>query len=490
MVLLDCGEGTWFQLSRLVLNSYGFGRAVDTPEGNIQHCPPGDCAENHEVARKLKLIWISHPHADHHLGIITVICERYKILRRAVCEGQPIEPLLVIAPPSVLCFLSDYASNNPCSEFDRAYMPVSCRQIDPFDDRLRGDAYWSSRYLSTSYFDGGICSGGSTFSNSLDMNMESSEQWRSFSADHWSRAERILVNIGISNIQNVKVQHCFQSYGVCLSLSSIAVDDPTNRTGVKLVYSGDTRPCDRLVQLGQGATLLIHEATFEDSKSEEATSKKHSTISEALDVGSRMGAYRVILTHFSQRYPGTPPLPWFQADSDGGAVSMAETGERAIIAEMGEKAIIAEMGERAIMAFDFMCLTFKDLVWAPSTSKLFSVLFPSDKRPKDEGEDDVDRDVFPVISSGAGSVKSVGIVLKRASQVIGSVVDGVARVDGIITEDSCTCCINATVCQVIKTSSSDRGKVNYDSEGRTSSTSGRKEMNIWPDAKRPKATQS
>ena len=35
----------------------------------------------------------------------------------------------------------------------------------------------------------------------------------------------------------------------------------------------------------------------------EAVDKQHSTIGEALDVGERMGAWRVMLTHFSQRYP-------------------------------------------------------------------------------------------------------------------------------------------------------------------------------------------
>ena len=38
-----------------------------------------------------------------------------------------------------------------------------------------------------------------------------------------------------------------------------------HRAGWKVVYSGDTRPCRRLEQAGLGATLLIHEATFEPS---------------------------------------------------------------------------------------------------------------------------------------------------------------------------------------------------------------------------------
>ena len=39
-------------------------------------------------------------------------------------------------------------------------------------------------------------------------------------------------------------------------------------------------------------TILIHEATFDDDKPEEAIAKRHSTISEALDMGLKMGAVR------------------------------------------------------------------------------------------------------------------------------------------------------------------------------------------------------
>jgi ribonuclease Z len=52
-------------------------------------------------------------------------------------------------------------------------------------------------------------------------------------------------------------------------------------------YSGDTRPCDKLIEAGKGATLLIHEATFEDDLIAEAVAKNHSTTTEAIDVGTR-----------------------------------------------------------------------------------------------------------------------------------------------------------------------------------------------------------
>ncbi|KAJ6394648.1 hypothetical protein OIU77_023790 [Salix suchowensis] len=76
--------------------------------------------------------------------------------------------------------------------------------------------------------------------------------------------------------------------------------------GWKIVYSGDTRPCPELVEASRRATILIHEATFEDALVEEAIARNHSTTEEAIEVGNSAGAYRIILTHFSQRYPKIP----------------------------------------------------------------------------------------------------------------------------------------------------------------------------------------
>lgn len=106
------------------------------------------------------------------------------------------------------------------------------------------------------------------------------------------------------------------------------------------MYSGDTRPCPRLAALGAGATILIHEATFDDNKQSEAVQKRHSTISEALAAAADMRAYRVILTHFSQRYPAMPPCP-------------------------------VSGWQNAILAFDFMKLSFSDLLWAPALTPAF-----------------------------------------------------------------------------------------------------------------------
>ena len=79
-------------------------------------------------------------------------------------------------------------------------------------------------------------------------------------------------------------------------------------TGFKFSYSGDCRPSRNFAKIGKGSTVLLHEATFDDDTKGDAIAKKHSTISEAIGVGVAMGARRVLLTHFSQRYSKLPSM--------------------------------------------------------------------------------------------------------------------------------------------------------------------------------------
>ena len=93
-------------------------------------------------------------------------------------------------------------------------------------------------------------------------------------------------------ITTAKVNHCEKSYG-------IAITDPI--VG-KIVYSGDCRPSDSLVEIGLNASLLIHEATFWDDMLESALEKMHCTVGETIGVARKMKARRLLMTHFSQRY--------------------------------------------------------------------------------------------------------------------------------------------------------------------------------------------
>ncbi|KAJ8037718.1 Zinc phosphodiesterase ELAC protein 2 [Holothuria leucospilota] len=221
-VLMDCGEGTFNQICRF------YGDKTD------------------EVMSNLRCIFISHRHADHHVGLLQIL-KYWKTL--ALKNKDNSKAVILVAPKRVFIWLNQY--NQHCE-----------------------DIIHQMRFVEV----GDLCD----------------------SAEERSRHEEtILTGLNLEKFETVPVKHCSNAYGLAIS----------HNDGWKIVYSGDTMPCDALVTAGKNADLLIHEATLEDGMSEEAVIKKHSMISEAIDIGERMDAKFIMLTHFSQRYPKVPLLP-------------------------------------------------------------------------------------------------------------------------------------------------------------------------------------
>ena len=78
------------------------------------------------------------------------------------------------------------------------------------------------------------------------------------------------------------------------------------RPGRRIVYTGDTRPCQGTLEIAQQADLLIHDATFGEEEEERARDTGHSTAREAADIARRAGVLRLALTHISSRYAEDP----------------------------------------------------------------------------------------------------------------------------------------------------------------------------------------
>jgi ribonuclease BN (tRNA processing enzyme) len=70
--------------------------------------------------------------------------------------------------------------------------------------------------------------------------------------------------------------------------------------GSALVFSGDTRPCQTVVEHSRGANLLIHEAYGTKVESEWAHAVGHSSASDAGEVARAAGVDRLILTHIRE----------------------------------------------------------------------------------------------------------------------------------------------------------------------------------------------
>lgn len=80
------------------------------------------------------------------------------------------------------------------------------------------------------------------------------------------------------------------------------------RPGKSVAYCLDTRPCGNSLKLARGVDLLIHEATYTEEFAAEAQQYGHSTAAQAARTARDAGARRLLITHFSSRYPDATPL--------------------------------------------------------------------------------------------------------------------------------------------------------------------------------------
>lgn len=87
-----------------------------------------------------------------------------------------------------------------------------------------------------------------------------------------------------------------------------AKDATWMKKGKKLAYVVDTSENDNIVDLAKKSDLFICEATFLNELKEKANERGHLTAKQAGALAKEAKVKKLIITHFSQRYPVSKPL--------------------------------------------------------------------------------------------------------------------------------------------------------------------------------------
>ncbi|MFJ9581025.1 ribonuclease Z [Streptomyces sp. NPDC101191] len=86
-------------------------------------------------------------------------------------------------------------------------------------------------------------------------------------------------------------------------LGGVTLEDVSEvRRGQRFAFVMDTRLCDGVYALADGADMLVIESTFLDEDVRLATDHGHLTAGQAAAVARDAGVRHLVLTHFSQRY--------------------------------------------------------------------------------------------------------------------------------------------------------------------------------------------
>jgi ribonuclease Z len=242
--LFDCGEGTQRQMMR-----YGTGFDVDH-------------------------VFVTHCHGDHVLGLPGLL--------QTLDFNDRTEPLAVHGPAGTRSRLEAVAF----AAGDRPGYPVRIHQVDPGEVALSRDDY-EVRAVAVDHRTAAV-------------------GYAIVEADRKGRFDRERAETEFDIPPGPKYSKLHAGEPVEHDGRTIQPDEVVGppRPGRRVVYTGDTRPCESVVEAAADADLLVHDGTFAYEHADRARETAHSTAAEAADVANRAGAARLAITHVSTRYAG------------------------------------------------------------------------------------------------------------------------------------------------------------------------------------------
>ncbi|KAJ6581025.1 hypothetical protein B0H19DRAFT_1060707 [Mycena capillaripes] len=214
---------------------------------------PGAC----DVLRDLRCIFVSQMHIDNHGGLASLLAMRQKL-------DPPAGPLYLVADYKIQLYLREVSDIENLGIDDPSGNGVvsiisEMIYVAPRNFAERGD--WAEPVRS------------------------------------WRARQDLCQVLGLLTFETIWGEDRNKSSGVVFR----------HTDGWSIVYSGRTIPDRVLLHAGKDATLLIHDGSRAEDEQELDEEKARVMVDEALDIGSRMNVQHLLLTHFSGRYPRTPP---------------------------------------------------------------------------------------------------------------------------------------------------------------------------------------
>ncbi|KRX02613.1 hypothetical protein PPERSA_11953 [Pseudocohnilembus persalinus] len=287
-IMFDCGSGTFQQF---LMN---LGENQQDLKQELQ---------------KIKILFVSHYHTDHHLGI-SELCQQRKQLGIS-------EPLFIILPNNLLNYYeminmeienlnikiilhSDAEKILPNYEEilkkrkvskNMSYNPYKIRNQEKSEKLIKNMSQSKSANKKGKQVESDEINHEENEEIIIFQDEEQEGQNQSQNYDFPSYQQEfldLLKKINIESIQPVPVTHCANACGVVLNLFYEA--EKQIKKKYKIVYSGDTRPDKDLAYYGQNADLLIHECTYFDSMIKQANSYNHSAFKEVILLATQMNS--------------------------------------------------------------------------------------------------------------------------------------------------------------------------------------------------------
>jgi len=248
LYLFDCGEGTQLQWRRAGLRF-----------------------------SKLRAICISHMHGDHINGLVG-------LLQTLSLSGRE-PPLSLVGPPGIRGYI----------EAARRHVGLRLTYDLDLREATEGSIFDDKDYhLTCTPLDHGIATLGYALIEKPRPGRFDVDAARDLGVPEGPLFGRLQRGEAVT-LEDGKVVEPAQVLG------------PT-RSGSKVAYCVDTRPCKAAVELGRDADLFVCDSTFTEELIVEARRRGHSTARQAGEMAKRAGARRLLLIHISARYHDPRPL--------------------------------------------------------------------------------------------------------------------------------------------------------------------------------------